>query len=885
MPIEPTLTLQDSSLRVFLVESDPQRVSAVKLLFSQAEKCWLQVFSNGSEVLSLVSPETPDIFILSVEPGAGDLAELLSRVRRENTLAHIVVLLPLTGAKPTNDYLRAGADDCILKDGSVNSRLLLSIRQGVLRLAAQKHSLQPVLSQFQAQGADTPDTRMLQVGHTILHYRILADIGRGGMGEVYKAEDLKLGRKVAVKVLPRKITKNEDARRRLISEARAASALNHPNIVTIHSIEEWEGIYFIVMEYIEGSSVGAMIKRGPLPVPLLLDMGALVAEALAAAHAIGVIHRDIKPGNIMITEAGWAKLLDFGLAKRIESVEPIVPSSPGSPWQSPTNLTEAGRVMGTITYMSTEQVRGEPLDGRTDIFSLGCVLYEAATDRLPFPGPTIKEVMYQIANTEPVPPSVHRPELPQEFDYIISRAVAKDKESRYPDAGELAEALKALRSSIAVPVKQELWIAVLYFENLSGSREEEYFRDGMTEDIILELSKIQDLRILPRSAVLAYRDRPVVPQHVGRQLHASLLLVGSVRRDGVRVRITAQLLDAKAGHAVWSERYDRELRDVLAIQEEIARSIAQALRITLSPQEEKAIASKPVGNPDAYDYYLRGRNFIRRATHADLEFAMQMFECAIAVEKFALAYAGLASVCALFYDWYEPEKRWIEKGQAAANTCLSLDPQLAECLAACARISWSQRKYEDAVYYARLAIDRKSDCEGAYWILLQALFSLDRWHEVEDLTSVAITASGNDYNVYVPLLNTLGRLGKTEEAKKLRQLQTAVLKEQLRWVPEDVRARILLAVNHAFLAENAQAVQELQKAVSLRPQDANLLYNAACTYGVMGMKEEALNVLKKAVENGYWNMDWVERDPDLTCLHGDPAFQQLLVANKRSGAQ
>jgi non-specific serine/threonine protein kinase len=726
---------------------------------------------------------------------------------------------------------------------------------------------------------------MLQVGHTILHYRILANIGQGGMGEVYKAEDLKLGRSVAIKVLPRRITKNEDARRRLISEARAASALNHPNIVTIHSIEEWQGIHFIVMEYIEGESLGAMIKRGPLPVPLLLDMGSFVAEALAAAHAIGVIHRDIKPGNIMLTENGRAKLLDFGLAKRIESTEPTAPSSPDSPWQSPTDLTEAGRVMGTITYMSTEQTRGEALDGRTDIFSLGCVLYEAATDKLPFPGPTIKDVMYQIVNTEPIHPSVHRTELPQEFDYIIARTVAKQKESRYSNAGELADALKALRSSISeahVPENPELLIAVLYFENLSGSREEEYFRDGMTEDIIFELSKIKDLRILPRSAVVAYRDKAVAPQQIGRQLRASFLLVGSVRREGVRVRITAQLLDAKAGHAVWSQRYDREVRDILAIQEEIARSIVQALRITLSPQEEKAIANKPVGNPDAYDYYLRGRNFMRRATHADLEFAMQMFDCAIALEKFALAYAGLASVCALFYDWYEPETRWIEKGLAAANSCVALDPQLAECLAACAGISWSQRKYEDAIYYARLAIDRKPDCEGAYWVLLQALFSVDRWQEVEDLIAVAVAASGNDYNIYVPLLNTLGRLGKTEEAQKLRQAQTVVLKEQLRWVPEDVRARILLAVNHAFLAENVQAVQELQKAVSLRPQDANLLYNAACTYGVMGMKEEAFSVLRKAVENGYWNMDWIVRDPDLTCLHGDPAFQQFLEEHKRS---
>ena len=347
------------------------------------------------------------------------------------------------------------------------------------------------------------------------------------------------------------------------------------------------------------------------------------------------------------------------------------------------------------------------------------------------------------------------------------------------------------------------------------------------------------------------------------------------------MRIIAQLLDPTTGLSLWSERYDRELKDILDIQEEIARSIARALRITLSPQEDKAIARKPAGNPDAYDYYLRGRNFVRRATHADLGYAMQMFECAIELEKFALAYAGLSNVCALFYDWYEPQDHWIRKAMAAADSALALEEGLAAGLAARARISWAQRNHEAAILYARLALERKSDCEGAYWTLGQALFSTDRWQEVADLAPAAIAASGDDYNVYVPLINAMGRLGKTDEERKLRQAQNTVLKEQLHWVPEDVRARILLAINHAFFDEKTLAAQELQKAVSLRPQDANLLYNAACTFGLMGMKEESFTHLRRAVDNGFWNMEWVSRDPDLKCLHGDPDFQRFLETHKR----
>ncbi len=893
MSAEPTQILDTpdkGNLHAFLVEQDPVYISIVSQLFSEIEDCRLKVFSGGSEVFPSIDRQLPDLIIFASNQGiAGQTTEHVAEIRKKNESLYLIVSSETSNSNSVSAYLRAGADDCVSRIENFLPELIASIRRGLRHILKSKPFLLSSLSRsahfsFPDEVMEPLTSRMLEPGQVISHYRILAEIGQGGMGEVYKAEDLRLGRSVAIKVLPRRIIKHENARQRLISEARSASALNHPNIVTIHSIEEWEGLHFIVMEYVEGQSLAALVTKDPLPIPLLLDVGLLLAEALAAAHSIGVIHRDIKPGNIMITDRGVPKLLDFGLAKRPESGDSMLSVFP-SLRGTPSHVTVAGQIMGTVSYMSPEQTRGEALDGRSDAFSLACTLYQAATCRLPFDGLSPASIVYEIGSNDPIPPTARRPELPAEFDAIIANAFAKDRDQRWT-AQDVAIAFRKLKTSYSERLSGKTegpLIAVLYFENLGGAAEEEYFRDGMTEDIITELSKIKNLRILPRSAVISYRDRTVTPQQIGNELRASFILAGSVRRAGTRVRITTQLLHTGTGHSEWAEGYDRELRDVLDIQQEIARSIAQALRITLTPQEEKEIARKPTDNLQAYDYYLRGRSFVRRATLADLEFAMQMFERAIELEsQFAMAYAGLSNVCALFYDWYKPEDEWIQKGLDAANASLALEPDLPEGLAARARIFWAQRRYEDAVQHARLALQRKRDCEGAYWTLGQALFSQDRWQETADLAEQALESSGDDYNVYIPLVNALGRLGKNEDEARLRQKHNSVLQQQLQWVPEDVRARMLLATNYAFFNHREEAVRELQKAVSLRPFDANLLYNAACAYGIMQMKEEAFAMLKESVLKGFWNMEWVVRDPDLKVLNDDPEFLKFLEEHRRT---
>lgn len=728
------------------------------------------------------------------------------------------------------------------------------------------------------------------LGQTVSHYRITSQLGEGGMGIVYEAEDTNLGRHVALKFLTPAMAGDENLLQRFQREARAASSLNHPNICTIHGIEQHESEHFIVMELLDGESLADRIRRGPIDVDSLLRLGVQIVDALESAHSKGIVHRDLKPANIFVTSRGQAKILDFGLAK-IDAHHLKRDAASILPTARLDNLSTVGSTMGTVAYMSPEQARGEITDARTDIFSIGTVLYEMATGSMPFQGETSAVVFDAILNRQPQPLSQVNPGLPAELGRIIDQALEKDRDLRFQSATELKTALKRLKrdldsgrhsgeSSIhqsrTPQAPHEHSIAVLYFENLSGMKEDEYLRDGITEDITTELSKIRRLKIFSRAMVLSYRDKPVTAGQVGKELGASYVLVGSLRRAGTRLRINAQLVDAATDFPLWSERYDREMQDVFEVQDEIAQKIAAALRITLSPQEQKALSAKPTENLQAYDLYLRGRNYARRVGRQDMQFALQMYENAVALDpEFAVALAAIANVCAQFYYYFERQQHWIDRAIASTRKASAVGQDAPEITCAEAWVEFAEGRYETAVDKIRSALSRDPDIDGGYHLLGRALFESGRYQEVVDIMEEALAHAGENYNTTIPIHNALGALGKKDQLVNYTFREIAIFEEQLKKAPEDARARVLLAGNYAAQGRADEAKREVDLAMALRPDDTMILYNSACVFCQLDNAPDAMIALKKAWEAGYRNPLWTRQDPDLALLHGVPEFERL----------
>ncbi|UCD23034.1 MAG: protein kinase [Gemmatimonadota bacterium] len=691
-------------------------------------------------------------------------------------------------------------------------------------------------------------------------YAIEAELGTGGMATVYLAEDLKHDRKVALKVLRSDITA-AIGRDRFLREIQIIAQLNHPHILPLYDSGEVEGLLLYVMPYIPGESLRDRIKRlKHLPAEDALQVTEDIADALSYAHSRGVVHRDIKPGNILL-EAGHAMVADFGIALAV--------SAAGGE-----RITETGVYLGTPEYMSPEQAAGDTeIDGRSDQYSLACVLYEMLTGQPPFVAPTARAVIARHL-TDTVPPiKTVRPDLPPAVTHAVGRALSKLPVDRYPTVDQFVADLSAEYDEEEAAERS---IAVLAFANMSADAENEYLSDGLSDEIISALTKVEGFQVASRTSSFAFKGTNEDIRLIGKKLNVRSVLEGSVRRAGDRLRVTAQLISAEDGYHLWSEQYDREMKDVFAIQDEIAENVAAALRVVLSEEDKKAIQAAQPKDVEAYDYYLRGRKYFYQFREKSMQAAIQLFVRAIEVDpEYALAYAGIADSCSFLYMYFDSSEANLKQADEASRKAGELDPELAEAHAARGLAVSLIGRFEEAEEEFETAIRINPKLFEAYYFYARTCFRQGKLEQAVRLFRKA-TEVREDYQARLLGALAVAGLGDDESARTAYVKALEVIERQLELNPDDTRALSLGSGCLARLGEREKSIQWAGRAVAIDPTDAVILYAVACVYAIVGLRDEAIAYLDGAVRAGFGNFGWIENDPDLDSIRDDPRYMAIL---------
>jgi TolB-like protein/Tfp pilus assembly protein PilF len=755
------------------------------------------------------------------------------------------------------------------------------------------------------------------INQTISHYRILEQVGAGGMGVVFKAEDTRLARTVAVKFLTAAFVGQPGALERFRREARIASALNHPNICTIHDIDEHDGQPFIVMEYLEGVTLNEMLKGGAFDVETALDFALQIADALDAAHGRGIIHRDIKPANVFVTRRRQAKLLDFGLAR---------PAAPSTPSEAQTlsyaghanPLTNPGITMGTVAYMSPEQARAEPLDARTDLFSFGALLYEMATGRTAFPGRSTAVVFAAILGQTPMPVTHLNGDVPVELSRIIEKALEKDRQVRYQTAADMRADLLRLRRTKSGPAEAApllRTVAVLPFTDLAQEPGHEMWGIGMADAIIGRLATLRHLAVRPTSAVMKYVKAPDDPSHVARDLEVESVLDGTFQRIGEVIRVSVQLVGGRERAIKWAGRFELRADDMLRFQDEIAQQVVDGLSVPLSPSEQRALASPMTRSAEAYDLYLQARfhwtEYSVRSLRSDLEQGQQLLHRALAIDPgFAHAHALLSLL--LFYEsvnFTEHAAVNLERSRVSAEQAIAIDQHLADGWIALGGGYAQAGRLEDGIRTLRRGVELAPNSDFAWDMLGYAyhyagLVDLAesayrrtrtlnptsrrlRWMHGRMLLYLGRTADAVDEMSFARSLDNskakahLGKFlyydGRTEEAARVFDRALELNEEQQdRVVP----------VLAAFLYAAQGARHRIDPSIlAMRPADyfdGDQAYWIGGVFALLGEKAAALEWLDRAVALGNHNYPWFRRDKNYDRLRGDPNYERIIETVRRN---